>query len=983
MPARVPMTTAQRDALLALPDAEELLVRHHSLDERDLAAVNAARTPETRLGYALQLCCLRYPGRHLRRGEVLPGPMLSHIAEQLNVEADVITGFARRLNTRYDQLAAIKARFGHVDLSKPVRASLRPWLEERALGLTDGRALLGLLLDELRARKIVISGITVVERMTAEAMYVAESRMITDIDQAVDAAMRARLDALVNEKTNDRQSRFSWLREPTPRVNSASLLHLHDKIDLIRGTGVAAIVIDPHYAARMAQFAREGIRYTAQAFQQMRPTRRRVMLIATLREFEVKLSDAAIGMFGSLVARAHLNARKRLELKIAAGAEEGRDRLNRVASVLEALTREGRSGGDIVAAVTAIASFDTIDADTALIRRTTRQGRDNAVSEIIPEYRTFKRPGPRFLRAFAFEGRRGTIPLRDAMMILAGLDGDWRTPLPDKVPLGHIERRWSRYVVQDSKVDRAYWEMATYSALASALAAGDIWVPTSRLHRSLDVLLTPDPGVTPLRITHLPDPHEWLGERAAKLDAALLEVAQTLPDIDPALFTGDRLRFPKEANTDIAERDEGRHLALRCYGLVPTMRITDVLSQVERWTGFTAHFAHVSTGLPPGDERAFLAALIAEATNLGLSRMAEVCDAAPRRALMRMQTWHMREDTFRAALACLTNAIHAEPMSAWFGDTRRASADGQAFHLGGPGEAGGLVNAHYSGDPIVKIYTTISGQYSPLHERLTAGTDAESLYSLDGVYGHESDAALAALHVDGGGVSDMVFAVSQRLGLQFQPRIPRLSDRRLYAFEPARRYGALAPLFGQRLNRELIVSHWTDIHRVTDAIGSRTVTPSLILRKLSAYRQQNSLAAALRELGRIERTLFTLRWFKDPALRRLVTAELNKGEARNSLARAVAFHRLGRFRDRGLENQQLRSSALTLVTAAIILYNCRYLGRAVAELQRRGTAPDPALLSQLSPLGWDRINLTGDYVWSDRLEIDGDGLTPLKLPPNP
>ena len=163
----------------------------------------------------------------------------------------------------------------------------------------------------------------------------------------------------------------------------------------------------------------------------------------------------------------------------------------------------------------------------------------------------------------------------------------------------------------------------------------------------------------------------------------------------------------------------------------------------------------------------------------------------------------------------------------------------------------------------------------------------------------------------------------------------RVSDRRLYAFEPAKRYGALASLFGHRLNRDLITSHWSDIHRVTDAIGARTVVPSLILKKLSAYRQQNSLAAALREVGRIERTLFTLRWFKDPALRQLVTAELNKGEARNSLARAVAFHRLGRFRDRGLENQQLRSSALTLVTAAIILFNCRYLGRAIAELQRR------------------------------------------------
>src|SRR3546814_17215286 len=74
---------------------------------------------------------------------------------------------------------------------------------------------------------------------------------------------------------------------------------------------------------------------------------------------------------------------------------------------------------------------------------------------------------------------------------------------------------------------------------------------------------------------------------------------------------------------DDAGNDEGRHLTLACYGMLPATRITDVLSQVERWTGFTQHFGHVSTGLPPGDEQAFLATLIAEATNLGLSRMAE------------------------------------------------------------------------------------------------------------------------------------------------------------------------------------------------------------------------------------------------------------------------------------------------------------------------------------------------------------------------
>src|SRR3546814_5475178 len=100
----------------------------------------------------------------------------------------------------------------------------------------------------------------------------------------------------------------------------------------------------------------------------------------------------------------------------------------------------------------------------------------------------------------------------------------------------------------------------------------------------------------------------------------------------------------------------------------------------------------------------------------------------------------------------------------------------------------------------------------------------------------------------------------------------------------------------------------------------RTVTPSLILKKLSAYRQQNSLAAALREVGRIERTLFTLRWFDDPALRRTVTAELNKGEARNSLARAVAFHRLGRFRDRGLRSEEHTSELQSLMRISYAVF---------------------------------------------------------------
>jgi hypothetical protein len=127
---------------------------------------------------------------------------------------------------------------------------------------------------------------------------------------------------------------------------------------------------------------------------------------------------------------------------------------------------------------------------------------------------------------------------------------------------------------------------------------------------------------------------------------------------------------------------------------------------------------------------------------------------------------------------------------------------------------------------------------------------------------------------------------------------------------------------------------------------------SLILRKLGAYPRQNSLALALRELGRLERTLFTLQWLQSPELRQRVQLGLNKGEAKNALARAVFFNRLGELRDRSFENQRYRASGLNLVVAAIVLWNTVYLGRAIHGLREQGQLVDENLLAHLSPLGW-------------------------------
>lgn len=218
------------------------------------------------------------------------------------------------------------------------------------------------------------------------------------------------------------------------------------------------------------------------------------------------------------------------------------------------------------------------------------------------------------------------------------------------------------------------------------------------------------------------------------------------------------------------------------------------------------------------------------------------------------------------------------------------------------------------------------------------------------------------------------------MGFRFAPRIRDLADKRLYVPGKASQWAVLGALIGGPIRNKLIEQQFVEVLRPTTSIQQGMVTASLILRKLGAYPRQNGLALALREIGRIERTLFTLAWLQDPALRRRVTAGLNKGEARNSLARAVFFNRLGKMRDRSFENQQHRASGLNLAVAAITLWNTVYLERTVMLLSKSQKV-DTTLLHHVSPLlGWEHIGLTGDYLWRTGQRVAKGGFRSLRPP---
>src|SRR5699024_6903948 len=131
-----------------------------------------------------------------------------------------------------------------------------------------------------------------------------------------------------------------------------------------------------------------------------------------------------------------------------------------------------------------------------------------------------------------------------------------------------------------------------------------------------------------------------------------------------------------------------------------------------------------------------------------------------------------------------------------------------------------------------------------------------------------------------------------------------------------------------------------------------------------------------REIGRIEKTIFILDYISNQAARRKVQRGLNKGEAMNALARALFFAQRGELRERALQSQLQRNSALNVLINAISVWNTVYLTKAIQALKEKGRLNED-LLYYISPLNWEHINLLGEYHFDLKDMPSGNDLRPL------
>jgi TnpA family transposase len=985
MPRRSILSAAERNTLLAFPTTDDELIRHYTFSEHDLSAIRQRRGKHNRLGFAVQLCYLRYPGFALPTDAKPHEPLLAIVGRQLRIETDIWPQYAQRPETRREHLAELQA---WLNLSSFAISDFRLFVHQ----LTDlaqqtdrGIVLAEALVDMLRQQHIIMPAVDVIERVCGEALTLGTRKVYKALTAPLTHHHRRSLEALLTLRENSKCSGLIWLRQPPgPPKPKHVLTHL-ERLNTVSELWLPDGLEHAIHQNRLLKLAREGGQMTAQHLRDLAPARRYATLVALMLDTRATLIDEIIDLHDRFMGSLFSKAKHKHADRFQKSGKSINDKVRLYSRIGRVLLDAKQSGDDPFAAIEAIIPWDVFTESINEAEKLAQPKDFDFLSLVGDGFNQLRRYTPILLDSLNMKAAPTARELLVGVEVLKSMNERQARKVPDDAPTSFIRKRWESLVRTPDGLDRRFYELCVLSELKNSLRSGDIWVQGSRQFKDFEEYLLPAPRFTAQReqkelgLAVETDCDRFLETRLAVLERELatverLAAANELPDA--TITTTGRLKITP---LDNAVPDEADALMQQAYSLLPHLKITELLLEVDSWTGFTRHFKHLKNGEAAEDQHLLLTTILADAINLGLRKMSESCPGSTYAKLTWLQAWHIRDETYSAGLAELVNAQLRQPFAAWWGDGTTSSSDGQNFKAGGRGQFAGQVNLKYGQEPGVQFYTHISDQYAPFHSKVISATVRDATHVLDGLLYHESDLRIEEHYTDTSGFTDHLFALMHLLGFRFAPRIRDLADKRLYIYGDAKQYPTLATMIGDNVNVKLIRAHWDEILRLAASIRQGTVTASLMLRKLGSYPRQNGLAVALRELGRIERTLFALDWMKNVELRRRVQIGLNKGEAKNALARAVFLNRLGEIRDRSFENQRYRASGLNLVVAASVLWNTVYLERAVQALRDSGKDVDEKLLQHLSPLGWEHINLTGDYIWRQSKQVEKGKFRPLRM----
>lgn len=749
-----------------------------------------------------------------------------------------------------------------------------------------------------------------------------------------------------------------WLKRFEAGHNSADVNRLLDKLEYLKKLDIPKSVLENIPSHRVIWLRQQGEAYYADGLRDINDARQLAILAVCTIEWKAMMTDAVLETHDRIVGKLYSTCKRMRDEQLFDQKKLANETLTSFIKLSQRLLKAHANNTAVPDVIQDPGTLETLMMTAmALIKKLT----DDPLEYVLSGYGRFRRYTQRMLEDITFESNEAAQPLLEAIKLLKSLNQSDR-PQILVLPVGFANAKWSKCLGHNPQ--QKLWETVILFAIRDGLRSRDIWIVHSRTYQDTKQQLLPLQQAE--QTFSLPIPLQsttWLTARKALLEQRIKQINRmiaqgTLPNscIEKGKIHVNRLDRQGPERRDMLTQD--------IYQQMPQVSITDILREVEEDTGFTDCFTHIHTRSPCTDKIGLLNVLLASGINMGLKKMA-LCSSSHTSfwSLMRISNWYVTCEAITDALAIIIEKHSKLPLSSAWGDRTTSSSDGQFFLSGGRGDAMNLINVRYGMTPGVKAYTHLSDQYGPFALKTIPATAHEAPYILDGLMMNDTGKHIKEHYADTGGFTDHVFALCSLLGYQFAPRLRHLSSLRLYGMSGITIPKLMKELIHVKANMARVDQQWSNIIRLVASIMTHKVVPSDILRQLASFPRQNELAIALREIGRIERTIFILTWISSVDLQHRTQMGLNKGEAHHALKRALNFNRRGEITDRTSENQHLRMMTLNLLSAMIIYWNTKHLGRIIQERKQQGINLSSDQLAHLSPLGWEHIILTGFYKW--------------------
>jgi TnpA family transposase len=484
------------------------------------------------------------------------------------------------------------------------------------------------------------------------------------------------------------------------------------------------------------------------------------------------------------------------------------------------------------------------------------------------------------------------------------------------------------------------------------------------------------------------NPKPILASLTKELDQTYRAVIARLPNNKAVRF--EKIKGKSELIlTPLDELEEPKSLtALKeaVDALIPRIDLPELILEISARTGFTDSFTHISERVTRASDLwvSVCAVLMAEACNTGIEAFVrEDTPALKKDRLFWVIQNYFRNETLIPANSILVSAQSRIPIAQTWGGGDVASADGLRFVVPVRTVHGGFNPKYFGPQRGVTWYNLVSNQFSGLNAVTVPGTLKDSLSILAVVLEQQTELQPTQIMTDTGAYTDVVFGLFRLLGYRFSPRIADIGGTRFWRINSKADYGPFNGTGRHKINLDLISEHWDDMLRLAGSLKLGRVPATGIMRTLQVGERSTSLARAIAEFGRIDKTIHSLTYIDDETKRRDTLFQLNLVEGRHNLAREVFHGKRGELYQKYREGQEDQLGALGLVLNVIVLWNTMYINAAVDQLRKDGLLVRDEDVARLSPLGFKHINMLGHYSFSIPETVAKGELRKLRTPPIP